>query len=181
MHKETLNENVYGDPSFASHSGPVAAGEIDDNDLYNVASKDVVDRLNIFVKAISERAYVNPRTALARLRNKLQMVGYDTEIIPPLPLDEGSHEYSLRLNRFGGTFNPYTGKTDDNITGKSYNGQPINLQFSYQQIENGRFIVSAKLVSAGSGVATEETITPENEELESWLDELPDPFAEDQE
>lgn len=117
-----------------------ASPNLDMNDLFNIHRKDILDRLNQYVESVSGRTYVNPGTAIARMRDKLTIVGLS---IPVMPVKEGVDR--LPVMQFGGVFNPYTGKTDDKIAEQL--GHGIDLVVNVTRY-GPRFGVSAKLVSS---------------------------------
>jgi len=114
--------------------------ELDMNDLFNVHRKDILDRLNQFVESINARTYINPGTAIARLRDKLTMVGLS---IPVMPVKEGLDR--LPVMQFGGIFNPYTGKTEDKIAEQLGHGFDLALRVTKCGV---RYSVAARIISS---------------------------------
>ena len=139
MSKE-LEENVISTNSSFSVAPIHDVGELDDNDLFNVTNPAILEKLNTFVKSIGDRPYVNPNTALARLRNKLQIVGLAIGL-QPIVGESGSVE--IPLTRWGGTFDPYTNTVDDNVKRFRLNGKGLKLVIDYMKMENGRYAVDA--------------------------------------
>lgn len=126
-------------------SGDAHGGEIDANDLFDLSSRDVLQRLNTFVKSVNDRTYVNPATPLARIREKLSVLGIGVEMIP-LVGDTGSIELPLR--QWGGIFDPYTGVTEDGISDKTEDGNGLNLSLTWSVGRNGRYTIEASIESA---------------------------------
>lgn len=102
-----------------------ASPNLDMGDLFNVHRKDILSKLNQYVSSVSARTYINPTTAVARMRDKLNIVGLG---IPVMPVKEGVERLPIR--QFGGVFNPYTGQYDDLIAEKLGYGLELALRVS---------------------------------------------------
>lgn len=92
---EELAEENWG---VGVHPYPAADG-VDQGNLLNLEDEGTFNQLNAFVGSIGSRNYMDPRTAIFNLRNKLQMVGLNFDMDESMIYGEGTID--IPLYRFG--------------------------------------------------------------------------------
>jgi hypothetical protein len=103
--KSKLMESEYteGGGFNAAYDGTTSRSAASDFGIHRVEEPTQRARLNAFLQTFSQKDYLDPRTALALLRAKLNLAGLDFQFNPNVPLIPDS-EIVFPLTRFGGTF-----------------------------------------------------------------------------
>ena len=122
---------------------PVNAPSESDMNLNDIASDQIVARINNYVGSIASMEHINPMAAVNHLRAKLHGLG--VEMVGELPeFVEKSGTANIPLSKFGGRY----GKTGEEPASEVTNedGVERNLKIKYETLENGACKVYAELV-----------------------------------
>lgn len=108
--KQKLVESEYteGGGFNAAYDGTTNRSATSDFGVHRVEDPTQRARLNAFLQTFSQKDYLDPRTAIAMLRAKLNLVGLDFQFNPNVPLMPDA-EIRFPLTRFGGTFGQSVG------------------------------------------------------------------------
>ena len=103
--KSKLMESEYteGGGFNAAYDGTTSRSAASDYGIHRVEEPTQRMRLNAFLQTFAQKDYLDPRTALALLRAKMNLAGLDFQFNPNVPLIPNS-EIVFPLTRFGGTF-----------------------------------------------------------------------------
>jgi hypothetical protein len=103
--KQKLIESEYseGGGFNAAYDGTTNRSATSDFGVHRVEDPTQRARLNAFLQTFSQKDYLDPRTAIALLRAKLNLVGLDFPFNPNVPLIPNA-EIRFPMSRFGGTF-----------------------------------------------------------------------------
>jgi hypothetical protein len=103
--KKRLNESEYSDGGGfnAAYDGTTSRSAASDYGVHRIENETQRQRLQMFLNAFSSREYLDPRSALALLRAKLNLAGFDFEFNPKVQIST-NQELRFPLNRFGGVF-----------------------------------------------------------------------------
>jgi len=152
---KTFKEYVIEDNNAAKTASAVGTtnttshGSVENSNLgpHNIEDADVLKQVNAFVSSIGAREFIDPKQAVAELREKLSRIGLTFGEVD-MPGDKGKAEAAMV--QFGGRY----GKTgseqadevtsDDGISHRKESG--LKLQFEYETLKNGTSKVYAKLV-----------------------------------
>jgi hypothetical protein len=138
--KEHINEG------FFSKGAPQYQQVWNDQDAMPSAP-DAIEALNSFVGQIGEHEVMNPRTAVARIKENISKLGYEFEMFD---IDkEGTTSFPLKYGSgaFGTSYdeNPYGEfKEDDGISNHIEGG--ISLMITVTPTGTGKSIVNAEVV-----------------------------------
>ena len=122
---------------------PVNAPSESDMNLNDIASDQIVARINNYVGSIASMEHINPMAAVNHLRAKLHGLG--VEMVGELPeFVEKSGTANIPLSKFGGRY----GKTGEEPASEVTNedGVERNLKIKYETVANGACKVYAELV-----------------------------------
>lgn len=97
------SENTEGGGFNAAYDGTTSRSATSDFGVHRVEDPTQRARLNAFLQTFSQKDYLDPRTAIALLRAKLNLAGLDFQFNPNVPLIPDA-EIRFPLTRFGGTF-----------------------------------------------------------------------------
>lgn len=103
--KKNLIESEYADGGGfnAAYDGTTSRSAASDFGIHRIEDQTQKSRLQMFLNAFGSRDYLDPRSAIALLRAKLNLAGIDFDFNPNIQLVTNS-EIRFPLNRFGGTF-----------------------------------------------------------------------------
>jgi hypothetical protein len=103
--KQRLAESEYSDGGGfnAAYDGTTSRSVASDYGAHRVENDTQKTRINAFLQTFSQKDYLDPRSAFALLRAKLNLIGLDFQFNPNVPLLPNS-EMTFPLTRFGGTF-----------------------------------------------------------------------------
>lgn len=103
--KQRLDESEYseGGGFNAAYDGTTSRSATSDFGIFRVEDPTQRARLNAFLQAWAQKDYLDPRSALALLRAKINLAGLDFQFNPNVPIVPES-EIIFPLTRFGGTF-----------------------------------------------------------------------------
>jgi len=135
--------------SAHSHSG-----------LHYIEQDENVGRLNAFLNAFTDREFLDPKTAVAQIRNKFNQAGLDFQWNNNSKLT--NETVKIPLLRWGGSFG--TIPTHDLMKDGFYksdnikefnNGQGLALKITAEQPDHGLYTIDAKIVPSGeNGVSS---------------------------
>jgi hypothetical protein len=97
------SENTEGGGFNAAYDGTTSRSAASDYGIHRVENSTQRTRLQAFLNAFSSRDYLDPRSAIALLRAKLNLAGLDFDFHPGIPLLVDT-PIKFPLTRFGGTF-----------------------------------------------------------------------------
>ena len=122
---------------------PDYSGEpVDGNEVMGDLSDDsVIEKLNAFIGAISEREYLVPEKALGEMRQKLMRVGLH---FGDVQFTEESGEISVPLIQYGGAFGKSAETPYDEFDDQQESGRSIN--FVYERTAGGTHRILAKIM-----------------------------------
>lgn len=103
--KKHLNESEYseGGGFNAAYDGTTSRSAASDFGIFRVENPTQRTKLQAFLNAFSSRDYLDPRSAIALLRAKLNLAGLDFDFHPGIPLMVDT-PIQFPLTKFGGTF-----------------------------------------------------------------------------
>ena len=103
--KQRLAESEYseGGGFNAAYDGTTSRSVASDYGAHRVENDTQKTRINAFLQTFSQKDYLDPRSAFALLRAKLNLIGLDFQFNPNVPMLPNS-EMTFPLTRFGGTF-----------------------------------------------------------------------------
>lgn len=103
--KQRLAESEYseGGGFNAAYDGTTSRSVASDYGAHRVENDTQKTRINAFLQTFSQKDYLDPRSAFALLRAKLNLIGLDFQFNPNVPMIPNS-EMTFPLTRFGGTF-----------------------------------------------------------------------------
>jgi hypothetical protein len=103
--KQRLAESEYSDGGGfnAAYDGTTSRSVASDYGAHRVENDTQKTRINAFLQTFSQKDYLDPRSAFALLRAKLNLIGLDFQFNPNVPMLPNS-EMTFPLTRFGGTF-----------------------------------------------------------------------------
>lgn len=87
----------------AAYDGTTSRSVASDYGIHRIENDTQRARINAFLQVFSQKDYLDPRSALALLRAKLNLAGLDFQFNPNVPIMPDS-EMQFPLTRFGGTF-----------------------------------------------------------------------------
>jgi hypothetical protein len=99
----TESENTEGGGFNAAYDGTTSRSAASDFGIFRIEEPSQRHRLQAFLNAFGSRDYLDPRSAFALLRAKLNLAGFDFDFNPAVPLSTGN-EMKFALRRFGGIF-----------------------------------------------------------------------------
>lgn len=99
----TESENTEGGGFNAAFDGTTSRSAHSDYGVFRIENQTQRARLQAFLNAFGSRDYLDPRSAFALLRAKLNLAGLDFDFNPNIPLLTDT-EMKFPLRRFGGTF-----------------------------------------------------------------------------
>ena len=133
------SEHTMGGAARSAHS---------DFGVHRIEEPEQLSRVNAFLNAFTKKTFIEPRTAIAQIRHKFNIMGFDFDWNGK---SEISNNMKLKLTKFGGTFGksmqtPYAEfeTTDGFEKGKNY-----TLHINIKQEEGGLSKLDAKVVSGG--------------------------------
>lgn len=103
--KKRLDESEYseGGGFNAAYDGTTSRSASSDYGVHRIENDTQQGRIGAFLQTFANKDYLDPRSALALLRAKLNLAGLDFQFNPKVPLMVGL-ETRFQLTRFGGTF-----------------------------------------------------------------------------
>lgn len=103
--KQRLMEAEYADGGGfnAAYDGTTTRSAASDYGIHRIENETQKNRLNAFLQTFAQKDYLDPRSALALLRAKINLAGLDFQFNPNVPLLPDS-EIRFPMTRFGGTF-----------------------------------------------------------------------------
>ncbi|MBC8442582.1 MAG: hypothetical protein H8D80_00165 [Proteobacteria bacterium] len=151
--------------SFAGHSP---------DSIHQIEKPGIVEKINGFIKAYTNKEYIDVNNAIVELRQRLNTVGFDFEYTRK-SMSEGISEYTL--TQFGGRYGWDMDKgdivSDDGITHRLGHGLVIRCE-SYQT-DNGLWKINASIVpvnTEGVEEGVEVDIAKEKEAMEKSKDNI---------
>jgi len=136
--KKQLDEFHIGAGDF--RAGPMGGeGEVESGiTIFDMTDPEAICRLNGYLAQLGEKTYINPYTPINRVRDKLTVIGLNFRC-PVLSMNEDAeNSFTLPLAQWGGIFDPYEGKFENNA----------NLAIQIEAYKNdGRWTVGAQLVN----------------------------------
>lgn len=99
----TEAENTEGGGFNAAYDGTTSRSAVTDFGIFRIEEPTQRHKLQAFLNAFGSRDYLDPRSAIALLRAKLNLAGFDFDFHPAVPLLTGT-EMKFPLKRFGGVF-----------------------------------------------------------------------------
>jgi hypothetical protein len=135
---DTPNGGAYAPADFA---GNIA------NAMYQFEKPGVIEQINGYLKALSEKEYIEPRGAIVELRTRLNIINLDFEIQEGVVV-EGKYEYKLTANggRFGWDMEVGDVVSDDGISHRLGHGLKITCESI--QGENGLWQLHCEVVAS---------------------------------
>jgi hypothetical protein len=120
------SENTEGGGFNAAYDGTTSRSAVSDFGIFRIQDKTQRSRLQMFLNAFGSRDYLDPRSALALLRAKLNLAGLDFDFNPNIPLLTDT-EMKFPLRRFGGIFGfkIKDGVIDHGVNDKFHNSDGI--------------------------------------------------------
>ena len=144
--KSLINEAGEGSdqPHGGAYTAPDFAGNLD-SALYQIDKPGVVAQINGYLKAMSQKEYIEPRSAIVELRTKLNIINLDFEF-DGKTVAEGKYEYALTANggRFGWDMEVGDVVSDDGISHRLGHGLKISCEAV--QGENGMWTLNCEVV-----------------------------------
>jgi len=132
--------------------GGAARSAHSDFGVHRVDHPEQLVRLNSFLKAFTQREFIEPKNAVSQLRHKLNLAGldFDWNNSSELSTDEST---KLPLKRWGGSFGTTPTHnllkqgfyTSDNIS-EFNNGVGLVLKIDLFQDDDGLYEIDAKIV-----------------------------------
>lgn len=133
------SENTEGGGFNAAYDGTTSRSAVSDFGIFRVENQTQRARLQAFLNAFGSRDYLDPRSAFALLRAKLNLAGLDFDFNPNIPMLTDT-EMKFPLRRFGGTF----GTSPQHDLSKGFEKTDGIAQFN-----NGRGLTLVVVVSLG--------------------------------
>lgn len=96
-------ENSEGGGFNAAYDGTTSRSAASDYGVHRIENESQQVRINAFLQTFAQKDYLDPRSAFALLRAKLNLAGLDFQFNPNVPLLVDT-EMQFPLTRFGGTF-----------------------------------------------------------------------------
>ena len=97
------SENTEGGGFNAAYDGTTSRSAASNYGVYRIEEPTQRHRLQMFLNAFGSRDYLDPRSAFALLRAKLNLAGFDFDFHPSVPLLVDT-VMKFPLRRFGGIF-----------------------------------------------------------------------------
>jgi|APGre2960657373_1045057.scaffolds.fasta_scaffold03689_5 hypothetical protein len=103
--KQRLAESEYSDGgSFnAAYDGTTSRSAASDYGIHRIENDTQKNRLHAFLQTFAQKDYLDPRSAFALLRAKVNLAGLDFQFNPNVPLLTNT-EMRFPMTRFGGVF-----------------------------------------------------------------------------
>jgi hypothetical protein len=103
--KQNLVESEYADGGGfnAAYDGTTSRSAASDYGIHRIENETQRNRLNAFLQTFAQKDYLDPRSALALLRAKINLAGLDFQFNPNVPILTDA-EIRFPMTRFGGTF-----------------------------------------------------------------------------
>ena len=118
-------------------------------------------RLNTFLGASEDKAYIDPNVAINNMKQKLQTQGVSFDFKPDDMMEDGEHVFSLK--QFGGRYGmdgtSYEPIKDDGISHRL--GHGLNLVITTMRKSNGLTNMCAKIMPS-TGEQTYPEVKPKN-------------------
>tara|TARA_Y100000310_G_C20422413_1_gene687309 strand:- start:12 stop:488 length:477 start_codon:yes stop_codon:yes gene_type:complete len=139
----TESQETVGGAARSAHS---------DFGVHRIDNAEQIIRLNSFLKAFTQREFLEPKNAVAQLRHKMNLAGldFDWDNSSELSMDESNN---LPLKRWGGSWGTTPTHnllkqgfhTSDNIS-EFNNGVGLALKLDVFQEDDGLYEIDAKIV-----------------------------------
>lgn len=145
------NEVITGGAARSAHS---------DFGVHRIEHDSQVGRLNAFLNAFTDREFLDPKTAIAQIRNKFNQAGLDFEWNNKSSITNEKME--LPLLKWGGSFGTIPTHNlmkdgfykSDNIS-EFNGGKGLSLKINTDKEDGGLYFIDAKIVpSSGDGVSS---------------------------
>lgn len=103
--KQKLAESEYADGGGfnAAYDGTTSRSAASDYGVHRIENENQRGRIGAFLQTFAQKDYLDPRSAFALLRAKLNLAGLDFQFNPNVQLLTNA-EMKFPLSRFGGTF-----------------------------------------------------------------------------
>lgn len=103
--KQRLIESEYADGGGfnAAYDGTTSRSAASDFGVHRIENETQMNRINAFLQTFAQKDYLDPRSAFALLRAKINLAGLDFQFNPNVPLLTDT-PMQFSLTRFGGTF-----------------------------------------------------------------------------
>ena len=152
--KINIQEAGEGSDTPSGERNTSFAGHAPDS-IYQIEKPGILEKINGFIKAYTDKEYIDVNNAIVELRQRLNTVGFDFEYTRN-NVSEGPREYTL--TQFGGRYGWDMEKgdvvSDDGITHRLGHGLVIRCE-SYQT-DSGLWKIDASIVPvAAEGVVEE--------------------------
>lgn len=149
------SENTEGGGFNAAYDGTTSRSAASNFGVHRVEDMTQKARINAFLQTFAQKDYLDPRSAFALLRAKMNLAGLDFQFNPNVPLLVNT-EMQFPLTRFGGTF----GTTPTHDLSKGFlqtdgisefnNGKGLQLAVVITQMgANGLFKFNIRLEETG--------------------------------
>lgn len=116
--------------------------------VHNLQNPEVLLRINGVIGSCADEEFVNPLLAVRQVREHLSHigVGFLSEYFNVL-IEDGT-VIEAPLYRWGGRYGRLSDESAEmmNDDGISYEGKPLSIKFGFSQMENNRFVVTAKII-----------------------------------
>lgn len=96
-------ENTEGGGFNAAYDGTTSRSAASDFGIFRIENQTQRQKLQAFLNVFGNRDYLDPRSAMALLRAKLNLAGLDFDFHPKVELVTNA-EMRFPVTRFGGTF-----------------------------------------------------------------------------
>jgi len=147
---DTISESHYVE-------GGAVRGAHSDFGVHRIENQEQIGRLNSFLNAFTQMEFLDPKTAVAQLRHKLNLSGLDFEWNNKSSINT-EETMKLPLERWGGSFGTtpthnlmkdgfYRG---DNIS-EFNNGMGLALSLDVYQEDDGLYQMDAKIIPNKKG------------------------------
>lgn len=127
-----------------------SADDVDRGNLLDLQDEGTLNQLNAFVGSIANRNYMDPKTAVCNLRNKLQMIGLNFDMDESMIYNGGTVD--IPLYRFG-TVTGWSKKLDGSFVNglKTMDEEGENsfvIEMSFEKMFNGLTGIRAQVKRA---------------------------------
>jgi len=142
--KLNINEAGEGSDTPSGSGEPDFAGNLP-HAMYQIEKPGVIEQINGYLKALSEKEYIEPRGAIVELRHKLNIINLDFKFREGI-VGEGKTEYQLTANggRFGWDMEVGDVVSDDGVSHRL--GHGLKLECEAVQGENGLWRLTCEVV-----------------------------------
>tara|TARA_R110000824_G_scaffold137333_1_gene301411 strand:+ start:729 stop:1322 length:594 start_codon:yes stop_codon:yes gene_type:complete len=165
---QKINESEYGDGGGFGIGDPGDShgrSAYSDAGIYRTESPAQMKRVNAFIKAFTQKEFLDPRAALGMLRAKLNITGLDFPLDKKVELN--TENTSFKLTRFGGTFGKAVDTPFDKFdeTNGFADGKAFALNVKLTDGPNGLYKIEANITEVSDSASFD--VSDENAEKDS--------------